>query len=45
MTNSFFPNVDKIKFEGRDSNNPFAFKYYDENRKVIGGKTMKEYFR
>ncbi len=45
MTKSFFPTVDKIKFEDRDSNNPFAFKYYDENRKVIGGKTMKEYFR
>lgn len=45
MSNTFFPSVDKIKFEGKDSSNPFAFKYYDENRKIIGGKTMKEYFR
>lgn len=45
MSNTFFPTVDKIKFEGKGSNNPFAFKYYDENRQVIGGKTMKEYFR
>ncbi len=45
MSNTFFPSVDKIKFEGKDSSNPFAFKYYDENRKIFGGKTMKEYFR
>jgi len=44
MSNIFFPTVDKIKFEGKDSGNPFAFKYYDENR-IIAGKTMKEYFR
>jgi xylose isomerase len=45
MSNTFFPTVDKIKFEGKESNNPFAFKYYDESRPVIGGKTMKDYFR
>lgn len=45
MSKSIFPTVDKIKYEGKESTNPFAFKYYDENRKVIGGKTMKEYFR
>lgn len=40
----FFPGIGKIKFEGRDSKNPLAFKFYDEN-KVIMGKTMKEHFR
>jgi xylose isomerase len=35
---------EKIKFEGRDSRNPFAFKWYDENQ-VVAGKTMKEHFR
>ena len=40
----FFPGIGEIKFEGTGSRNPLAFKYYDEN-KVIGGKTMKEYFR
>lgn len=40
----FFPAIGKIKFEGRDSDNPLAYKWYDENRK-IAGKTMKEYFR
>jgi xylose isomerase len=44
MSKTFFPNIEKIKFEGSGSKNPLAFKYYDEN-KVIGGKTMKEYFR
>jgi len=40
----FFPGIGKIKFEGVESRNPLAFRYYDEN-KMIGGKTMKEYFR
>jgi xylose isomerase len=40
----FFPGIGEIKFEGTESHNPLAFRYYDENR-MIGGKTMKEYFR
>ena len=40
----FFPAIGKIPFEGRDSDNPLAFKWYDESRK-IAGKTMKEYFK
>ncbi|MCV9385209.1 xylose isomerase [Reichenbachiella ulvae] len=40
----FFPGIGKIKFEGRESDNPLAFKFYDEN-KVVAGKTMKEHFR
>ena len=44
MENKFFKNVDKIKFEGRESQNPLAFKYYDEN-KVVAGKTLKEHTR
>jgi len=40
----FFPGIGKIKFEGPDSRNPLAFKWYDENR-VVGGKTMKEHLR
>ncbi|MBO9572749.1 MAG: xylose isomerase [Chitinophagaceae bacterium] len=40
----FFPAIGKIPFEGRDSDNPLAFKWYDENRK-IAGKSMKEYFK
>ncbi len=40
----YFKGIGRIKYEGRESDNPFAFKWYDENKKV-GGKTMKEYFR
>ncbi len=40
----YFTGIDKIKFEGPDSDNPLAFKYYDEN-KIVAGKTMKEHFR
>lgn len=40
----YFPRIEKIKYEGVDSRNPLAFKWYDENR-VVGGKTMKEYLR
>ena len=40
----FFKGIDKIKYEGRDSKNPLAFKWYDEN-KIVGGKTMKEQMR
>lgn len=40
----FFPGIGKIKFEGKDSKNPLAFKFYDENQ-VIGGKSLKNHFR
>jgi xylose isomerase len=40
----YFPGVGKIKFEGKDSDNPLAFKFYDPDKK-IGGKTMREHLR
>ena len=40
----FFPAIGKIPFEGRNSTNPLAFKFYDENR-IVRGKTMKEHLR
>ena len=40
----YFSGIDKIKFEGRESDNPFAFKWYDPDRQ-IAGKSMKEFFR
>lgn len=40
----FFKSVQKIKYEGRESDNPFAFKWYDEN-KIVAGKTLKEHFK
>ncbi|MDQ6763990.1 MAG: xylose isomerase, partial [Bacteroidota bacterium] len=40
----FFKNIPEIKYEGLESDNPLAFRWYDEN-KVVGGKTMKEFLR
>jgi xylose isomerase len=40
----YFPGIGKIGFEGRGSDNPLAFKWYDENQ-IVAGKTMKETLR
>ena len=40
----YFKKIDKIKFEGKDSENPLSFKFYDEN-KIVLGKSMKEQLR
>lgn len=40
----YFPNIDKIRYEGAESKNPLAFKWYDENR-IVAGKTLKEHLR
>jgi xylose isomerase len=40
----FFPGIGQVKFEGKDSKNPLAFKYYNE-RQVVGGKSLKDHFR
>ena len=40
----YFKGIGKIEFEGQTSDNPLAFKWYDENQ-VVAGKTMKEHFR
>ncbi len=42
--NEYFKGIGKIQFEGRDSKNPFAFKFYDEN-KMVAGKTLKDHLR
>ena len=44
MTKQYFEGIEKIQFEGPQSKNALAFKYYDENR-VINGTTMKEHLR
>lgn len=43
MTN-YFENIESIKFEGKDSTNPLAYRYYDPERVVLG-KTMAEHLR
>src|SRR5574344_1132132 len=40
----YFPGIEKIRFEGKDSKNPMAFHYYDAN-KVIMGKPMKDWLK
>lgn len=43
-TKEYFKGIKKITYEGKESKNPLAFKYYDAKRKV-GKKTMEEHFR
>lgn len=42
--NGFFKDIPQIKFEGTATDNPLAYRWYDEN-KIVAGKTMKEYLR
>jgi xylose isomerase len=39
-----FPDVSKIAYEGPDSKNPLAFRWYNEEE-VVEGRTMKDHFR
>ncbi|MFK8243386.1 MULTISPECIES: xylose isomerase [unclassified Facklamia] len=41
---SYFPNIEKIKFEGKESKNLFAFRHYNAEEVVLG-KPMKEHLR
>jgi len=41
---AYFENVGKIQFEGKGSDNPFAYKHYNPQEKVLG-KTMAEHLR
>lgn len=43
-TKVYFPGIEKIKFEGRQSKNPLAFRYYDAE-KVVYGRKMKDWFK
>ena len=43
-TKEYFPEIGKIKFEGKESKNPLAFHYYDPE-KVVAGKKMKEWLK
>lgn len=41
---TYFKNINKIKYEGKTSDNPLAFKYYNPDQ-VVAGKTMREHFK
>ena len=40
----YFKGIDKIQFEGKESDNPLAFKYYNPEQ-VVAGKKMKDWFK
>ncbi len=40
----FFKGVDSVKYEGPESDNPLAYRWYDEN-KIVAGKSLKEHLR
>ncbi|MGC6770035.1 xylose isomerase [Enterococcus sp. LJL128] len=41
---SYFPRVEKIKYEGPKTTNPFAFRHYNPEE-IVAGKSMKEHLR
>ncbi len=41
---SYFPEISQIKYEGKETNNLFAFRHYNPEEVVLG-KTMKEHLR
>jgi len=42
--NEFYPNIPKVRYEGKQSTNSMAFKYYNPEE-IIAGKTMREHLR
>ncbi|HEX7755557.1 MAG TPA: xylose isomerase [Niabella sp.] len=40
----YFPTINQVRFEGTESHNPLAFRWYDAGR-VVAGKTMSEWLR
>lgn len=40
----FFKGIPQIKFEGTETDNPLAYRWYDEN-KIVAGKSLKEHLR
>lgn len=40
----YYKGIGEIKFEGKESDNPLAFKYYNPTQ-VVAGKTMSEWFK
>lgn len=40
----YFPTIERVRYEGPDSQNPFAYRHYNADE-VVAGKPMKEHFR
>lgn len=41
---AYFENINKIKYEGPTSKNPFSFKYYNPEE-IVNGASMEEQLR
>ncbi len=41
---AFFQGIDAIPFEGKESDNPLAYKYYEANQ-IVNGKSMQDHLR
>lgn len=41
---TYFQDIPKIKYEGPESDNPLAFKYYDKDQ-LVAGKSMNAHFK
>lgn len=44
MTTGFFSDIQPIKFEGPESTNPLAYRFYDKDE-VVAGKRMEDHLR
>jgi xylose isomerase len=44
MSTGFFGDIQKIKYEGPDSTNPLAFRFYNPDE-MVGGKRMEDHLR
>lgn len=40
----YFTSVSRVQFEGKDSDNPLAFRWYNEHQ-MVGGRSMKDHFK
>ncbi len=40
----YYKGIGQIQYEGKDSDNPLAFKYYNPDQ-IVAGKTMREHFK
>ncbi|MFO0542165.1 MAG: xylose isomerase, partial [Phenylobacterium sp.] len=41
---TIFSGVPPVRFEGPDSDNPLAYRYYDADR-IVAGRPMKDHMR
>jgi xylose isomerase len=42
--NEAYPGIGKIEYEGKNSKNPLAFRWYNPSE-VVAGKSMKDHLR